>query len=77
MDISRWKNYGLWVSIASFIPLILQGFGLNILPGNYSEIINALLGILVMAGIISNPTTESKWFSDDTSKTSNTLPKEE
>lgn len=65
MDNSRWKNYGLWVAIASFIPLVLQGVGLNILPANYTEIINALLGILVMAGIISNPTTSGKWFQDD------------
>lgn len=62
---SRWKNYGLWIAIASFIPLVLQGFGLNILPSNYTEIINSLLGILVMAGIISNPTTSVKWFHDD------------
>lgn len=62
---NRWKNYGLWVAIASFIPLLLQGFGVDFLPANYDQIINSLLGILVMAGIVSNPTTESKWFSDD------------
>ncbi|WP_442878374.1 holin [Clostridium sp.] len=64
---SRWKNYGLWIAIASFIPLLLQGFGLDYLPGNYDQIVNSLLGILVMAGIISNPTTETKWFLDDKS----------
>ncbi len=67
MDKTRWKNYGLWLAVASFIPLVLQGFGLDILPSNYTEIINSLLSILVMAGIISNPTTSSKWFSDDKS----------
>ena len=65
MEKCRWKNYGLWVAVASFIPLVLQGFGLDILPTNYTEIINALLSILVMAGIVSNPNTESKWFRDD------------
>ena len=65
MDKCRWKNYGLWIAVASFIPLVLQGFGLDILPTNYTEIINALLSILVMAGIISNPNTTSKWFADD------------
>ena len=51
----RFKNYGLWVSIFAFIPLLLNAFGINILPGNYTELVNAFLGILVLAGIISNP----------------------
>lgn len=65
MDLSRFKNYGLWLSIAALIPMVLQGFGLNILPDNYQTIINAVLGVLVMAGILNNPTTETKWFVDD------------
>ncbi|MGG7178619.1 holin [Clostridium paraputrificum] len=65
MENSRFKNYGLWVSIAALIPLILNGLGINILPANYEEITQAILSILVMAGIISNPTTNSKWFGDD------------
>ena len=51
----RLKNVGLWISIFAFIPLLLKGFGLDILPENYSEITNAFLGILVIAGILSNP----------------------
>lgn len=53
----RFKNYGLWVSIFALIPMLCQGFGVNILPTNYNEIINAILGILVTAGILSNPTS--------------------
>jgi len=52
---SKFKNVGLWVSIFAFIPLLLQGFGVNILPANYIEITNSLLGILVVSGILSNP----------------------
>ncbi|MBZ9635482.1 holin [Clostridium sp. FP1] len=55
MDKSRFKNYGLWVSIFAFIPILLQAFGLNILPVNYTEVVNGLLGILVLGGILSNP----------------------
>ena len=51
----RFKNYGLWVSIFAFIPLLLSGLGISILPENYTEIVNSLLGILVLAGILSNP----------------------
>lgn len=68
MNWDRMKNYGLWVSIFAFIPLLLKGFGVNVLPENYSEITTALLSILVMAGILSNPTTENKWFLDDPNK---------
>ncbi|AKN30645.1 holin [Clostridium carboxidivorans P7] len=62
---NRFKNYGLWVSIAAFIPLLLNGFGIDVLPKNYSDVVNALLGILVTAGILSNPQTESKGYLDD------------
>ena len=65
MDLSRFKNYGLWVSIFALIPLVLQGFGVNILPGNYEEIVVALLGVLVMAGILNNPTSENTGYLDD------------
>ncbi|MDV7401669.1 hypothetical protein RZS08_60175 [Arthrospira platensis SPKY1] len=62
---SRWKNKGLWLSIAALVPMICQGFGIKILPENYEEIINAILGILVAAGILSNPNTENKGYLDD------------
>lgn len=63
-QMERFKNYGLWVSIAALIPLILSSFGIHIIP-NYQEIVNAVLAILVTAGILSNPTTTTKWFGDD------------
>lgn len=64
-DWKRLKNYGLWVSIFALVPLVLEGFNVNILPKNYSEIVTTVLSILVMAGILNNPTTKSKGFSDD------------
>ncbi|MGL5414341.1 MAG: holin [Clostridium sp.] len=65
MDLSRFKNYGLWISVAALVPMVLKGFNINVLPENYNEIITAVLSILVMAGILNNPTTESKGFLDD------------
>ena len=44
--LSRFKNYGLWVSIFALIPLVLQGFGVDVLPGNYEEIVVALTGCI-------------------------------
>lgn len=70
MKWERFKNYGLWISIFSFIPILLNGFGVNILPENYAEIVTAFLGILVMAGIITNHDKDSKKYEDDKVDTS-------
>lgn len=72
-DSSRFKNYALWISVFSLIPLILEAFGLNIIPQNYNEIVTAILSVLVMAGIINNPSTESKWYLDDEKKNENSV----
>lgn len=65
----RWKNYGLWAAILAFIPLLSDSLGFYninlLLPGNYAELATAFLGILVLAGIINNPTTGNKGFGDD------------
>lgn len=61
----RFKNYGLWVSIAAFIPMFLKAVGIDVIPDNYNDLVNSFLGILVVAGIISNPKTENKGFLDD------------
>lgn len=65
MDLSRFRNYGLWVSIFAAIPLILKAFGVNIIPEDYNAIVTAVLGILVMAGILNNPTTDNSGYLDD------------
>jgi len=66
---NRFKNYALWVSIAALIPLLLSSFGIQIIP-NYEAIVNSILGILVLAGILNNPTSENKGYLDDTSNRS-------
>jgi uncharacterized membrane protein len=55
----KWKNYGLWISIASLILLLLQSLplGINIDVGNYNTLVNLILSVLVAAGVISNPTS--------------------
>lgn len=62
----RLSNMGFWVSLASLIPLSLQAFGdVSILPDNYQEIVTCFLSLLVALGVVSNPTTEKSWYSDD------------
>lgn len=65
MDKTRLKNYGLWLAVIALIPMLCQSAGLNVLPTNYNEVATAILAILVMLGIVNNPTTENKGFSDD------------
>ncbi len=51
----RIKNYALWSSLLiGLVPLLAQAFGYE-LPGNYDELINAFLGVLVTAGLLNNP----------------------
>ena len=64
---SRFKNVGLWLSIAALIPMICKGFNINILPSNYNDIVNAFLSILVLLGIVSNPSIGPGYT--DTTKT--------
>ena len=51
----RWKNYGLWISLFALLGLLLSDFGE--LPTNYAGYVEIILSILVMAGIVSNPTS--------------------
>jgi uncharacterized membrane protein len=61
----RLKSYSLWISLFAFIPMLLQSFGINTLPENYEEVTKAFLWILVMLGLVNNPTTVNKGFLDD------------
>jgi len=51
----RFKNYLLWSSIGAFVLLVVQAFGVEIDVGKYNELVNAGLGLLVLAGVINNP----------------------
>lgn len=61
----RFTSKGFWVSLAALVPVVLQLFGAEILPKDYSAIVNMLLTLLVTMGVLNNPTTEGKWYLDD------------
>jgi len=63
---NRLRNYGLWMAVASFVLLLAQTFGVQIATEEYKALVNGFLSILVMLGLLNNPTTESKWYGDDT-----------
>lgn len=58
----KYKNYGLWIAVASLIGLVVNDFGL-LAPEKYDLYVQAILTILVAAGIISNPSI-GKGFGD-------------
>lgn len=51
---SRFKNYGLWVAIFALIGMLVNDFT-QMTPEEYEKYVNAILGILIAAGIITNP----------------------
>ncbi|RCX22874.1 putative membrane protein [Fontibacillus phaseoli] len=64
MNKKRWRNYALWVSVASQILLLIQLIGhltglfdlTEVIAQEVLTAIDVLLGILATLGIISNPT---------------------
>lgn len=62
MENNKWRNYGMWVSIVAAVLLVLSAagklFGFEIteeLNANITGFAMAILGLLVILGIISNP----------------------
>ncbi|MCE5221970.1 MAG: phage holin [Clostridium sp.] len=54
---ARLKNKAFWVAMVSAIALLVQQLGLNIIPSDYTEIVNTILTILTMLGIVIDPST--------------------
>jgi uncharacterized membrane protein len=54
---NRFKNYGLWVSVAALVGMILTDAHVGTTPEKYDGYVNAVLSILVLAGIINNPSS--------------------
>ena len=60
---NRWRNYGLYISLASVIYLLLK----DKMPWSESEyqtIITKIMFVLASLGVISNP-KEGKYYIDD------------
>jgi uncharacterized membrane protein len=60
----RFKNYGLWVAVAALVGMILQDAGISITPEKYADYVHAILTVLVLAGIVNNPTS-GRGFRDE------------
>lgn len=58
---SRIKSYPFWVAFFSLIGLFVIDLG-TIDVGTYEKYVDAILSLLIAAGIVNNPTTNG--FSD-------------
>lgn len=74
---NRLTNYNFWISIFSAVLLILQALKIEFDIAYVNEIFTAVLGLLVVIGIISDPTrTTMKSGEQKKEETSNTQIKE-
>lgn len=53
----RFQNKATLLAIASTVILLVQQLGFK-LPGNIADIVNTFLTLLVLLGVINDPTTE-------------------
>jgi hypothetical protein len=58
----KWRNYGLWAALGSLAVMAVTDLS-NVAPEDVQSYVNIGLGILVAAGVISNPSI-GKGFSD-------------
>ncbi|HZH58076.1 MAG TPA: hypothetical protein VEY70_00490 [Metabacillus sp.] len=62
----KWRNYGLWTSIASLLYMVFKDLGLQIDLTSWETYVTSILGILVTLGIISNPESGRGYFNAKT-----------
>ncbi|HAX72576.1 MAG TPA: holin [Firmicutes bacterium] len=60
----RMKNYGFWVSLLALVPIVLNAFGIAAIP-DFNNIVQTVLSLLVVLGLLNNPTTENGGYADD------------
>lgn len=68
MKTNRFNNIGLWLSFAALLFLILQDLGLSLSSERFDQYVKLGSQILILLGIVNNPTTDNKWFIDDKNK---------
>lgn len=53
----RLQSKYFWVALISLIVLLSQQLGFDIFPKNWEEVLNTVLSILILLGVINDPTT--------------------
>lgn len=66
----RFKNKATLVAISSTMILLVQQLGLK-LPDNVADVVNTFLTLLVLLGVVNDPTTTGVKDSDNALKYNN------
>lgn len=53
----RLRNKTFWLTLVPLLVLLTQRLGLNWVPENWESIFNTVMEILIVVGIINDPTT--------------------
>lgn len=65
MKQNRWNSKIVWMSITAVVVLLMNNYGLWTLIGMeetvFTELVNIVLGILVMVGVLNNPTEKQEF----------------
>ena len=67
---NRLKNYNFWISLFSAVLLILQALKIEFDIAYINEIFTAILGLLVVVGIVSDPTRTTTKTNEPSSQSS-------
>lgn len=54
----RLQNKTFWATLIPLVVLLLQQLGLNFVPENWEEIFSTVMAILLLVGVINDPTTK-------------------
>lgn len=65
MKSNRFNNMGLWLAFAALLFLILQDLGFTLNSERFDQYVKLGSQILIMLGIVNNPTTSNRWYVDD------------
>lgn len=71
------RNKGFWVSLVSAALVFLQAVGIKVDVPAVNEIVSALLTVLVVLGIVSNPSSGSGYADSGSGKTTDENPTSE
>lgn len=62
---NRWKSWPMWLSLAGAVWMILSSLGISEKLGidetTFNTVVNSIGSILIVFGIVNNPTTPDKF----------------
>lgn len=58
----RFRNYGLWIAAAALGYKVLVAAGVHITADDYNSWVQSALNLLILSGIINNPSIGYGYF---------------